>query len=133
MSEYNKFQLSEFFSQQGQVCIRTDDVEEGIEMFETVAKNADRVVDASVQLRNLAKVKGTLPESKPAVTSSGSKSSTPKRKSGSSADLCEHGLPWNDLAGEVGKNGDPYKFRFYCAAKVKDWKDRCKPWGDNEG
>ena len=128
MTEYNKVQISEFVGS-GQVVVRADTVTEAVEIFEELAKEAQRVTDASLALKNYAKITGALVEEPtktdtPTVKPSGQKSSAPAR---AGAELCDHGLPWTDLQGAKGKNGQPYAHRFYCAFKTDNWKDRCKP------
>lgn len=127
--QFPRVQLSWFFGGEGQLVVRGDDVDSTQEMFtNAVAKHGERIMESAVAMRNFAKLKGVIDDAKagtkPSVAPSGNQSSGPAR---AGAGLCEHNMPWDDLGGQIGKNGEPFKYRYYCAFKSNNWKDRCRP------
>lgn len=118
MSEY-KIQINPTIGDQ-LYNINGDTAEEVLKHVEELAKLGPAIYDALANIKAASLASGVF-ASNAAVT----KTAAAAAEDGPPNEVrCEHG-PMNDLKGATNAKGDPYKFRYYCAAK-RDDPTKCK-------
>lgn len=125
--------------------LRTDTVEELLEHASALGTNADALLTAFSDVKQVALANESFaaPAPKPVGFASGgssfkgaSSSTTPPPAAGAKTNdpgVCKHGLPWKDTRNADGSTAwnkaktELLKADLYCQFQTDDWKERCKP------